>query len=196
MEPSKEYKSPTLDDLKYKLSLDEIKSTFSTIMGVPNIDTVYNIETYKEKINEIKNNPDLKEQIRNILTAVCFKFNGLNTQKYEGDVTIMAEPIGDMILTRENYGYQNRKYIYLIPVGEFKNFLTLIGIDSDCSDKLLKMRKDNERHLGLSSMFSATKKDINGTSLGPRLGGRKTRRHKKSKRSGKSKRRRHRKTRK
>jgi hypothetical protein len=176
--------------------MDEIKSTFSTIMGVPNIDTVYNIERYKEKIKEIKSNDGLKQQIRNILTAACSKIESSDPRKYEGDVTIMTNPTNRQMIASENYGKYERQYIYLIPVGEFQNFLTLIGIDSDCSDKLLKMRKDNERHLGLSSMFSATKKDITGTSIGPNIGGRKTRRHKKSKRSGKSKRRRHRKTRK
>lgn len=177
--------------------MDEIKSTFSTIMGVPNIDTVYNIERYKEKIEEIKSNDGLKQQIRNILTDACSKIESSDPRKYEGDVTIMTKTISDsQIMTSENYGKYKRQYIYLIPVGEFQNFLTLIGIDSDCSDKLLKMRKDNERHLGLSSMFSATKKDITGTSIGPNIGGRKTRRQKKSKRIRKSKRRRHRKTRK
>ena len=177
--------------------IDDLRNTLAKIMLGENnagVDTLYTLEMYKEKIKEINLNLELKNKIKELLTSVCNGWD-LSATLYRLDITIMAQSLGGQILTKENYGAFNRKYIYLIPVGEFQNFLTLIGIDAECSAKLLKIRKDNERHLGLSSMFGS-KKDITGTSIGPQMGGRKTRRQKKSKRSRKSKRRRHRKMRK
>lgn len=177
--------------------MDESRKILAEIMLGENnagVDTNYTLDMYKNKIAEITSSTQLQNEIKTLLEESCAKKDNAGNNpdaSYKYDITIMDEEVaanGPKKITR--------KYIYLIPVGEFNKFLNLIGVHPDFVNSLLESRKVNEKRLGLSSMFGS-KKDIRGESVGVySIGGRKTRRQRKSKRSRKSKRRRYRKTRK
>ena len=50
----------------------------------------------------------------------------------------------DQEVSQNGHTKITRKYIYLIPVGEFNKFLNLIGIEPNCVNSLLESRKKNE----------------------------------------------------
>jgi len=171
------------------LSPEQLRTKLAEIMGVTDVNSDYTLSIYLSKIEEIKNNFELKNQIKQWLEDFCqdiqSRISNSNTL-FKYDITIMDQQIDG------GQGTITRKYIYLIPVGQFNNFLKLFDLQSYCVQTLTEARKANEKRLSLYSFFD---KNIKGITT-YRVGGRKTRRQKKSKRTRKSKRRRYRKTRK
>ena len=150
--------------------------------------TSYTLDNYNQKMSEIAQNPQLKDELKNLLISACNQGVDLTLQMIPADSR--GRPIYSLGGANSYYDY-----IYLIPIGQFHNFLNTIGItpNEPCYTKLEELRKTKEAKYNLRKLGVLMSKNITGETT---RGGRKTRRHKKSKRSGKSKRRRHRKTRK
>ena len=93
------------------INIEKLQTELSQIMLDENnigVDTVYTLEMYKEKINQIMLNATLKERIKKLLTDICFYDKTVPikpTDLFKYDITIMVKQVGvtDYITNKNPY---------------------------------------------------------------------------------------------